>query len=73
MKEYTVNDLFNICKEEQIKGNGNKKILISSDDEGNEFHVLFFGFSNARELLCGTCPPIHPCSEDEIDDYIVLG
>lgn len=43
----TVKDLEKFCKEQIKKGNGNKHILISDDDEGNGFHTLFYGFSDS--------------------------
>ena len=54
MNEYpalTVNDLAGLLVEEVKKGNGDKKILISSDDEGNAFHGLFYGFTSKEESL----------------------
>lgn len=42
---YTVRQLKIACEKEILKGNGNKVIMISNDDEGNGFHYLFFGFT----------------------------
>ena len=41
----TIDELYSILRDERIKGNGKKKILISTDDEGNGYHPLFFGVS----------------------------
>lgn len=41
----TVNELFEQCKEQIKKGNGEKQIWISSDDEGNSFHQLLYDFT----------------------------
>ena len=43
----TVTELEKFCKEQIKKGNGDKHILISSDDEGNGFHTLFYAFTDA--------------------------
>lgn len=47
----TVNDLFELCKEQIKKGNGNKHIIISNDDEGNGYHTLFYSFTDNKEIL----------------------
>lgn len=43
----TVKQLEIYCKEQIQKGNGDKHILISCDDEGNGFHTLFYQFADA--------------------------
>ena len=45
----TVNELFEFWKKKKKKGNGEKHVLISSDDEGNNFHTLFYGFTDEPE------------------------
>lgn len=40
----TVKELGALCLEQIEKGNGDKHVLISSDDEGNSFHTLFYSF-----------------------------
>jgi len=47
----TVNDLYKACAEEIKNGNGDKHIVISSDDEGNTFHTLFYLFATDRETV----------------------
>ena len=70
----TVNELQSLCTELVKKGKGRKKILISSDDEGNGYHELFFGFTeNASELLDGCAYAPYGVSESNIDDYVILG
>ena len=44
MKEITVEILSKMCLEQVKKGNGKKVVLISTDDEGNGYHTLYFGF-----------------------------
>ena len=45
MKALTINDLKKACDREIKKGNGNKTIMISSDDEGNSYHYLWYDFT----------------------------
>lgn len=44
-KGLTVEALCYFCMEEIAKGNGQRHVQISMDDEGNGFHSLFYGFS----------------------------
>lgn len=44
-KALTIDELYSILRTERIKGNGSKRILLSTDDEGNGFHECFFGIS----------------------------
>lgn len=67
----TVNQLLEECEKQKSKGNGNKKVYISRDDEGNDFHALFYGFTDDKKTIkeindyCG--------SIDDIDNSIILG
>lgn len=71
----TVADLKKMCDYQIKQGNGNKKILISNDDEGNGFHELFYAFSEADRIFDGNFPPSMPWGVDEnnIGEYITLG
>lgn len=76
MEAVTVEQLANMCNNLVRGGKGKKKIMISSDDEGNEYHELFFGFTeDASSLFDGECPPLMPCgvTKENIKNYIVLG
>ena len=72
-KSLTVNDLANACKEEIMKGNGNKYVLVSSDDEGNSYHTLFFLFVDDQELItkCAEYGLFH--DNNDPNDVILLG
>ena len=50
-KGMTVKQLLAECMIQVDKGNGNKEVLISSDDEGNEYHTLFFTFCDDKKQL----------------------
>ena len=49
MEGMTVEELFHACAEEMQKGNGGRIIQITTDDEGNGYHTLFFTFSPLSE------------------------
>lgn len=44
-KPITINLLKKYVDEQIKKGNGNKVIMISDDDEGNGFHYLWYAFT----------------------------
>lgn len=45
MKPLTINELKKECEKEIKKGNGDKVIMISQDDEGNGYHYLWYAFT----------------------------
>lgn len=49
MKALTVRDLYYECVRELRKGNGDKTIMISTDDEGNNYHYLWYSFLPVEE------------------------
>lgn len=73
MEIITVNELLKICKGLKDNGFGNKKIYLSSDDEGNDFHPLFYGITfdpdKVKEYadLCSSIP------SDEANNIVLLG
>lgn len=49
----TINALTLLCLEQIKKGNGEKHVLLSDDDEGNGYHTLFYGMQDdINELQC---------------------
>lgn len=56
-RQMTVKQLLKLCQEEVKKGNGDKFIVVADDNEGNGYHGMFYGFTDANELY-----------EDEIYD-----
>lgn len=71
----TVAALKKMCDYQIKQGNGNKKILISNDDEGNGSHELFYAFQEVDKIFDGKFPPSTPWGVDEnnIGEYITLG
>ena len=50
MKPITVKELKKACEEQIKKGNGDKVIMISQDDEGNGYHYLWYSFTTMEEM-----------------------
>lgn len=76
MKAFTVNDLLANLFELKKKGLGEKRILISADDEGNGYHELFYLVNpDAKEFFggLGGCYLPYGVSYEDLDDYVVLG
>lgn len=67
----TVNGLFDMLKEQIKKGNGNKAILISRDDEGNGYHSLFFGVTDELPTIKQYEDDFHDGNNAE--DVVLLG
>lgn len=63
----TVKELLEACKKQVAKGNGDKIILLSNDDEGNGYHYCFYDFTEdvAGNDLWGTI--------EDPDNKIILG
>lgn len=47
-KGLTIDELLVLCKYEHDRGNGNKRILVPSDDEWNEYHQIWDGFFSGK-------------------------
>lgn len=80
MGAFTVKQLKALCEKEIRKGNGNKKILLCEDDEGNGYHQLLISFTPVDWILDPSGKAwIEGYIRDSIDrdeninDYIVLG
>lgn len=50
MKALTIKDLYKECEKEIKKGNADKTIMISSDDEGNSYHYLWYAFTPMKVM-----------------------
>lgn len=67
----TVKELAQLCLEQIKMGNGDKHVLISSDDEGNEYHTLFYGFTSDKETIEELSPYFH--DRNDTKNAIILG
>ena len=73
MKALTINELCDLCLLQKMNGNGNKVVVISSDDECNEYHHLWEGFVDGKEVA-GDIDPyqmVH-CTSQNAEDYVFL-
>lgn len=50
MNAITVKDLEQACAKQIKNGNGDKVIMISSDDEGNSYHYLWYLFTTIEQM-----------------------
>ena len=70
----TVSKLLAFCKQQVAQGNGDKKIVVADDNEGNGYHGLFYAFTTIddddREYYENS---IYDSRETNIDNIIVLG
>ena len=71
-KGLTVKELMRECQEQIRKGNGDKFILISSDDEGNSFHTLYYGFTDDEPNLTYMLN-YEQDRNHSVDDTVILG
>ena len=67
----TVKELFEACRIQIAKGNGDKHILISDDDEGNGFHTLFFLLTDSPETIGFALENEH--DHHTADEVVILG
>lgn len=68
----TIGQLFNECMVQINKGNADKEIYISKDDEGNGFHGLYYGFTELTPANVQDFPTSH-CEELHCEEHILLG
>ena len=70
-KGITVKELAYYCNIMIAKGNGDKHILISDDDEGNGYHTLFYAFTDDPEMIQMALELEH--DSHSADEVVILG
>ena len=70
-KSITVIQLYEACLAEIRKGNANRHILLSGDDEGNWYHEMFFLFTPTKGEDIEYALPVSV--EDFDKNYLILG
>lgn len=70
-KGFTVRELYKACQKEIEKGNGDKHIVISDDDEGNGFHTLFFLFTSDERDVNALADYFH--DNNNPNNVVILG
>ena len=75
MAAITVKELAEACEKAISKGHGNKQVWISSDDEGNDFHGLYYLFTYepeaVKEIAENTCG--HLSDNEDTSNIVLLG
>lgn len=69
-----VKDLYEVLKGAVRDGLGDKKILISNDDEGNGYHECFFGLSEVKgNIYEENMLPYGVTLKEAEKNYVILG
>ena len=73
MKGITVDQLAQMCLKMSAQGKGNKMVLMSSDDECNEYHQVWTGLCDGSEVAdyVEAYQLMHCCSQD-VSEYVIL-
>lgn len=73
MNGLTVKQLAKFCLEQIKKGNGDKVIQITQDDEGNGYHTLFYQFTDNLDEIreCEEFGMFH--DRIDVNNTILLG
>lgn len=74
MKTVTIAELYQTLAAQVKAGNGSKNILLSSDDEGNSFHEMFYHLTPVEMAVSeGYQLPYGVTMEVAKKEYVVLG
>ena len=74
-KPITIKELKKYVDTQIIKGNGDKVIMLSDDDEGNGYHYLWFAFTDAKDLISEFTKEEDLINKDiaSLENTIILG
>ena len=76
MEQITVKLLYELIQKEMLKGNGDKKIVLADDTEGNGYHGMFFGFTSAPKSVkeCLECSNgVYDSETENPKELVILG
>lgn len=73
MRQLTIKDLKRFVDKQMEKGNEDKFIVISDDNEGNGYHGLFYGFTDDVEDIKMLGDMIYDSVEDNPNKIVILG
>jgi len=73
-KGITIDQLAAMCKKAQAAGLGSKMVLMSSDDECNEYHQAWNGLEDCALFGDGVIDDyqLRGCISQDVCDYVVL-
>ena len=69
----TVRELLKLCHQQVRKGNADKQILISNDDEGNGYHSLYFEFTDDEGVINELSRQNMFHDKNDPKDVVILG
>lgn len=70
MHQLTVTELRKLLQEEEKRGNGDKLLITSDDEEGNGFHGIWYGCTPGTEL---TGEYINDSETQDLNRIICIG
>lgn len=75
MKPLTVSELHSMLSEIVANGGGNKTLYVSTDEEGNDYHPMWFAPmtnpKDIREFMQYTCSGLSP--DVDVENAVLLG
>lgn len=72
-KGITVKELYDDLRQEILAGNGDKTILISSDDEGNSYHTLWYTIQSDIDKIRKIKEATWFHDDDNPEEVVLLG
>lgn len=72
-KGITVKELYDDLCQEILAGNGDKTILISSDDEGNSYHTLWYTIQSDIDEIRKIKEATWFHDDDNPEEVVLLG
>lgn len=73
MKQLTLKELFNLIALAIKEGNGDKKVIISNDNERNGYHGLFYGVTEIDDKMADAIDGLMEDSDTDINNLIIIG
>ena len=70
MNARTINELYEELKKQRALGNGEKKILIATDDEGNGFRPMYYLISETKGNV--DYSTLYGISKEEAEENCVI-
>ena len=69
----TIDELYVQLAQCRKKGMGNKKILLTTDDECNGLHEMFYSVTPVTKDFSYCHLPFNISLQDAIENYVILG
>ena len=76
MQQITVKVLYDLIQGEIKKGNGDKLIVLSDDNEGNGYHGMYFGFTSSPKAVKENIEAsngVYDSDSDNPKEIVILG